>query len=88
MPFINGNFYANPAYGAALERGLADDSSETEPGYNQSDEGSDLANEAQPEPADPQAAAQQPLPPRQQPQPAQPQPRLTPEQERRAAALA
>lgn len=88
MPLINGNFYMNPAYGEALERGLADDALDTDTGYNPGGEGSDSATEAQPEPADPQAPAQQPA--RQQPQPAQPQPqdRLTPEQRRVAAAQA
>ena len=88
MPLINGNYYANPAYGEALERGLADDTSDTDTGYNPGDEGSDWANEAQPGSGDPQAPAQQPPAPRQQPQPAQPRPWLTPRQERVAGAQA
>lgn len=87
MPFINGNFYMNPAYGQALERGFAENPADTHRDYNAADEASNSGNEAQQEPADPQAPARQ-QPAAQQPQPAQPQPRLTPEQQRIAAAQA
>ncbi len=60
MSLINGNYYANPAYGEALERGLAEETPEIDRGYNRGDEGSDWANEAQPEPNAAQAPVRQP----------------------------
>lgn len=87
MPWITGNFYANPQYGAALERGLAEDAAADDFPDNRVDEHGDWGHETQPEPAAEQAPAQQPPPRPQQPQPP-PQERLTPEQQRMAAAQA
>jgi hypothetical protein len=66
MPLINGNFYANPAYGQALERGLAQETPGTNRRYNPGDEGSDWAREAQPDPDPAQAPVRQPPAPPQQ----------------------
>lgn len=95
MPWINGNFYANPAYGQHIEAGLEDDenTSEGNAGGNSGGAGNDWADESTADPDPPQArppamAPRRPQPARPQPPPPQPPPqeRLTEDQRRDAAA--